>query len=61
MSMAVEVAPPAIPLPSMNMEAANIVGQRLPKTAADSPYIGMKTVLVIIVSIVHSLFTVTVL
>lgn len=45
MSMEVDVAPPATPLPTRKVATANILGHRLPKTYADSPKIGMKMVL----------------
>lgn len=45
MSIAVDVAPPATPLPSTKTATAKIVGHRLPKTFADSPKMGIKTVL----------------
>lgn len=45
MSMAVDVAPPAMPLPSTKVATAKMVGHRLPKTCADSPKIGINTVL----------------
>lgn len=43
--MAIEYAPPAIPLPSMNIRTAKRVGQRRPNTKANWPKKGMKTVL----------------
>lgn len=44
-SMAIEFAPPAMPLPSMNITTAKRVGQRRPKTNANCPKKGIKTVL----------------
>lgn len=46
MSIVVDIAPPAMPLPRTNADAAKIVGHLLPKTTADSPKSGMKAVLV---------------
>lgn len=45
MSKAVDVAPPATPLPSTKVATAKMVGHRLPNTYADSPKMGMKMVL----------------
>lgn len=43
--MAIEFAPPATPLPSMNTRTAKRVGHRRPKTNANWPKKGIKTVL----------------
>jgi hypothetical protein len=44
-NMAVEVAPPLIPLPRMKMAMPEIEGHRRPKTLANWPYKGVKIVL----------------
>lgn len=45
MSIEIDVAPPEMPLPTTNRPTATRMGQRLPKTKADCPKNGMRTVL----------------